>query len=155
MLDSNKILVICGCSKEKLSNPAPAQYIYQGRLFKKVKKLVNYKKLNFKILSAKYGLVDPMQKIKPYNKTIRNKNEIIELRKKINPKMTILENEYSLIILVMGKKYREVFRPLFKTNKYKMIYSSQGIGSLLVKIDKYIKSPLPAMLEDLESCEIS
>jgi len=155
LIDSRYILVICGCSKEKLSNPAPAQYLYQGKLFKKIKKLVDYKRLSFKILSAKYGLIDPSKMINPYDETLRYKSDILDLRKIVIPKMEELQSKYSLIILVMGKKYREVFKPLFKINKYKMIYNSIGIGSLLAKINNYINSPLKVMLSDLVSCEIS
>lgn len=155
MIDSNNILVICGCSKEKRSNPAPAQYLYQGTLFKKIKKLVDYKRLSFKILSAKYGLIDPSKKIKPYDETLRYKSEILDLRKNVIPRMEKLQEKYSLIILVMGKKYREVFTPLFNNKKYKMIYDSLGIGSLLARINNYINSPLGVMLSDLVLCEIS
>lgn len=155
MIERNKILVITGCTAKKLSFGAPAKNLYQGVLFKKIKKLVDYNQLDFMILSAKYGLIHANEIIEPYNKTLKSKSDILELRKMVIPKLKVIELNYDLIIIIMGKKYRDVLSPLFNDNKYKMVYDERGIGGLTSKINEYLKYPLNKMLNDLKSCEIS
>ena len=153
MYSTRKILIITSCTAKKLKDEAPAKYLYQGVLFKKIKKLADYNKLDFKILSAKYGLLDGNQIVKPYDKTVKCKEDILRLRKKVLPELKALENKYDLIVLIMGKKYREVIKPLYN-NKYRMIYDSKGIGSLISKINSYSRKPFDTMLNDLELCSM-
>lgn len=154
-MNSEEIVIICSCSKQKLSNPAPAKYLYQGVLFKKIKKLAQYKKLDFRILSAKYGILNPNELIKPYDKTIKSKRDIINLRKKIMSAVKKIETDYSLIILIMGKKYRMVFEPFLNNPKYKMIYDSRGIGGLTAKVKEYTNKPLDNMIKNTISCNVT
>ena len=152
---NKKILVIAGCSSKKLLYAAPAKNLYQGTLFKKIKKLVTYNQLDFMILSAKYGIIHENDIIKPYNKTLKNKNDILKLRKKVIPKLKAIELNYDLIIIIMGKKYRDVLSPLFDDNKYKMIYDQRGIGGLTAKLNKLINNPLNIIIKELIPCKIS
>jgi len=154
MINNKKILVISGCTAKKLLYAAPAKNLYQGVLFKKIKKLVAYNQLDFMILSAKYGLIHGNDIIKPYDKTLKNKNDILKLRKRVIPKLKVIELNYDLIIIIMGKKYRDVLSPLFNDNKYKMIYDERGIGGLTSKINEYLKCTLNKIIFDLKSCEI-
>ena len=156
MLDPHKILVITSCTSSKLNYAAPAKSLYQGVLFRKIKKIVNYNNLDFKILSAKYGILDANDIIKPYEKELKNKKDILELRKRVIPNLKSIEEDYELIIIIMGKKYREVLEPLFiSKSKYKMIYDKRGIGGLTSKINFYLKSPIKKMLSELIPCKIS
>ena len=154
-MHDKKILVISGCTAKKLLYAAPAKNLYQGVLFKKIKKLVTYNQLDFMILSAKYGLIYGNDIIKPYNKTLKNKNDILKLRKRVIPKLKVIELNYDLIIIIMGKKYRGVLSPLFNDNKYKMIYDQRGIGGLTAKLNKLIKNPLDRIVKELTPCKIS
>lgn len=155
MIESKNILLITGCSAKKLNKSAPAKYLYQGVLFKKIKKLVAYNQLDFMILSTKYGLIHANDIIEPYNKTLKNKNDILELRKRVIPKLKVIEINYDLIIIIMGRRYRDVISPLFSDNKYKMIYDERGIGGLTSKINEYLKCTLNKIIFDLKLCEIS
>ena len=153
MKEKTKILIIAGCSKKKLKYPAAAKDLYQGVLFKKIKKLVESNNFDFMIISAKYGLLKGIDLINPYNKKIHYKKDIIELREIVIPKLISIEENYNQIIIIMGKKYREVIKPLFK-EKYKMVYDSRGIGGLTQKFNKYLQNPISRMLDELVSCKI-
>ena len=82
-----KILVIAGCSKKKLSNPAPAIDLNQGQLFRSIRKLVIQNHFDLKVLSGKYGLLEPNEVIKPYNQMIKTKADIIRVRKMTSPRI--------------------------------------------------------------------
>ncbi len=152
---NKRILVITNCTVKKLNYPAPAKELYQGPLFKKILKLVEKNNFELKILSAKYGLIDQNKTISPYNKTITNMKEIIKLRKKVIPQLKKIEDNYELIIIIMGRKYRKVLKPLFNNDsKYKMLHDIRGIGGLTSKINYYLKSPLKKMILDLKSCKV-
>lgn len=155
MEKSKNILLITGCTSKKLNHAAPAKYLYQGVLFKKLRRIVKQNNFDLKILSAKYGLLDSDVLIKPYDKIIKNEEDIIKLREMVLPKLKSIEDDYETIILVMGKKYRDVLKPMFENEKYKMIYDSRGIGGLTSKLNKYIKSPVRILFNDLILCKKS
>ena len=94
MLDPQKILVITSCTSTKLRYAAPAKNLYQGVLFRKIKKIVNYNSFDFKILSAKYGILDSNDIIKPYEKELKTKKDIIKLRKIVIPYLKNIEKDY-------------------------------------------------------------
>ena len=122
-----KILVIAGCSKKKLSNPAPAIDLNQGQLFRSIRKLVIQNQFDLKVLSGKYGLLEPSQVIEPYNQMIKTKNDIIRVREMIAPKIGQIWRDYDMIIVIMGKNYREVLKPFFDS-KFYVVYDKRGIG---------------------------
>ncbi|MHA1105226.1 MAG: DUF6884 domain-containing protein [Promethearchaeota archaeon] len=148
-----QIVIITGCSVKKLAKKAPARELYQGVVFKKVKDLAELLGLDFMILSAKYGLLHGTELIEPYDVVIKNKADILKLQEIVIPQLVQIEKDYTLIILIMGKNYRTVIAPRFDT-KYKMIHDSRGIGALTSRLNIYLKSPLQALLNDLENCRI-
>jgi len=152
-LINKQIAIITGCSIKKLANKAPARDLYQGVVFKKVKNLAKLFKLDFMILSAKYGLLNGTEIIKPYDIVIKNKGDILKLQEIVIPQLIQIEKKYSLIILIMGKSYRAVISPRF-SEKYKMIHDSKGIGALTSKLNKYLENPLQVLLNDLKNCKI-
>jgi len=153
MTDPNKILIITGCTQTKLRSEAKALDIYQGPLFKKVRKFIKYKGIELKILSAKHGLIEKNLLIKPYNKYIKTNKDIEEIQEEVLEKFNKIEKNYDIIILIMGKKYREVFKPVFNHSKLKMIHDPRGIGGMISKMNEYIQKPLSAMLKDLKDCQ--
>ena len=84
------------------------------------------------ILSAKYGLVDLNEEIKPYDKTLNNMNskEIKEWANKVVNqlnKITNLENDE--FIFLAGDKYRKYLTHNLKN--YKIPLKGLGIGKQL------------------------
>ncbi len=143
---NKKILVITSCSAEKVKKKIKEKAInlYQGDFFKKVKKFVNLNDFDFRIISAKYGLLSPEEKILSYNKKIEKKEDIIKLREKINPKLNKLIDNYDKILLIMGKNYRNIIEPI-TNKKYVYFYDKRGLGgykSLMKYLIKYQKKDL-------------
>ncbi len=144
-----KILVIAGCSYKKLLNPAPAIDLNQGQLFKAIRKLTIQNNFDLKILSGKYGLLEPDQFIEPYNQKIKTRADIVRIREIINPKITQIWIDYDMIIVIMGKNYREVLKPFFN-NKFYVVYDRRGIGGYKSLIANYLKLPTHQLLQELK-----
>ena len=68
-----KTIVLVGCGKEKLQRPAKAKELYTGPLFRKARAYAEKHGDLWRILSAKYGLVDPETVIAPYDATVAGK----------------------------------------------------------------------------------
>ena len=64
-------LVLIGCSAAKLSRAAPAAELYTGQLFVLSRRYAEHFGSAWRILSAKYGVVDPRQVIEPYDRALR------------------------------------------------------------------------------------
>ncbi|MHA1285123.1 MAG: DUF6884 domain-containing protein [Promethearchaeota archaeon] len=82
--NGKKTLVITSCSSRKkhTTKKIDCYERYNGQLFNMIKKFVEKNQYDLLILSAKYGLLKPKDKINYYNKKIRNKEDIILLKKK-------------------------------------------------------------------------
>ena len=150
----NKVLVLAGCSQKKLDYPAPAIELNQGQLFRGIKKLSISNNFDLKILSGKYGLLESNEVIAPYNQKIRTKKDILRIRRKIFPKMLKTIERYDLIIIIMGKNYREVVEPLFN-DKFIIIYDKRGIGGYLSLISRFNKLHTNQLLNELEKFRFS
>lgn len=68
-----KTIVLVGCGKDKLSHPAKVKDMYTGPLFKKARAYAERIGDSWWILSAKYGLLGPDEKIEPYDETLAKK----------------------------------------------------------------------------------
>lgn len=131
-----KICIIAGCSQKKLNYAAPAIELNQGQLFRSIKKLAAKNNFDMKILSGKYGLLDPARIIDPYNQKIRTKRDILDLSLKIKQKLEQTIKDYDKIIIIMGSNYRKVLEP-FYNDKFYIIFDKRGIGGYLQLLSKY------------------
>jgi len=146
-------VIITGCSQKKLNYLAPAIDLNQGQLFKSIKKLAKRNNFDLKILSGKYGLLDPNDVISPYNQKIRTKKDILKIRRKVIPKLIEIHEDYDLIIVILGKKYLEVIEPLISV-KFLVIHDKRGIGGYLSLFSRYNKLPKNQLLKELEKFRI-
>ncbi len=146
-------MIIAGCSQKKFNYAAPAIELNQGQLFKSIKKLAKAHNFDLKILSGKYGLLDPNQIISPYNQKIRTKQDVLRVRRIITPKLIEIYRDYDLIIVMLGKKYLEVIEPLID-NKFLILYDRRGIGGYLSLFSKYNKLPKKRLLKELEKFRV-
>jgi hypothetical protein len=114
MKKGDKILVITGCTKEKLgytsSVKLPARIMYQGRLFKSVKAYAEAMGFDYLVISAKYGLVYPNDIIEGYEKALKTKEDVRNLRPLVEDKLKRLLVNYDRIIVISGQKYRDVLQ---------------------------------------------
>ena len=140
-LDKNqKVLVITGCTKEKLgydaSVKAPAKQMYQGRLFKTVRKYCESMGFDYVIISAKYGLIHPDETIEGYEKVLRTKDDVKRIQPLVEEKLRPLLNNYDKIVIIAGKQYREVLENLW--NEKFVAIKSKGYGDLCSIVSKTI-----------------
>ena len=69
---------LIGCVKKKRKTESVAIGLYISPLFVKSVRFAHFMNYEIFILSAKYGLLDPLDRIKPYNLTLKDlsKNEL-------------------------------------------------------------------------------
>jgi hypothetical protein len=126
-------LVICGCSKSKLNTKAKAIDLYQGQIFRSIKKYTETHGYELLILSAKYGLIEKNKLIHPYDQTLKNKKDIQELAQKLRKNnLTQKITQFKRIELIMGNNYLEALLPVTqktktKKNKIYIIEKTNGI----------------------------
>lgn len=133
-----KILVITGCTKEKLgydsSVKAPAKNMYQGRLFKVVRKYCETMGFDYVIISAKYGFLHPDDVIEGYEKVLRTKEDVKQIQPIVEKKLKPLLDKYDKIVVIAGKRYREVLENLWG-ERFTTI-KSRGYGDLCSIVSK-------------------
>jgi hypothetical protein len=106
-----KSLGLVSCTKEKKNYPCKASEMYLASdLFKKAYRYANKNYSAVAILSAKYGLLLPSDKIEPYNITLKDMNikqvkswadRVFEqMKEKLNL------NEFETVFFHAGKRYR-------------------------------------------------
>lgn len=129
---NQKILVITGCTKEKLgcdsSVKAQVEKMYQGRLFKTVRKYCETMGFDYVVISAKYGLIHPEETIEGYEKVLRTKDDIERIRPVVEEKLRPLLKNYDKIIVIAGKQYREALKNLW--DERFIAIKSRGYGDL-------------------------
>lgn len=135
---SQKVLVITGCTKEKLgynaSVKAPAKRMYQGRLFKTVRKYCETMGFDYVIISAEYGLIHPDDTIEGYEKVLRRKEDIKRIQPLVEEKSRPLLKNYDKVVVIAGKQYREVLQNLW--DERFVAIKSRGYGDLCSIVSK-------------------
>jgi hypothetical protein len=130
-------IAFIGCSKDKLKGNMPARKLYsKSRLFNKC--LAYSEKYADKtcILSAKYGLISPDEKISDYDLTFKDKNrgQKIIWAIKVKEELAKIVSKDDIIILLTGKEYSKYIRK-FLNNKIEEPLKGLGIGDRL----RYLK----------------
>jgi hypothetical protein len=93
--------LILSCSKTKSKTAGPAIQVYDGRLFNIIKSRLPCVALF--ILSAEYGLIEPIDIIKPYDKTINDRSWSDEF---LVWQWRILDlDTYPKVYVLMGQDY--------------------------------------------------
>lgn len=127
-----KVLVITGCTKRKLGDDVSvrtqAKQMYQGRLFKTVRKYSEAMGFDYVIVSAKYGLIYPDEIIEGYEEVLRRKEDVERIQPVVEKKLRPLLKNYDRILVIAGKQYREVLRN-FWDERFAFL-KSRGYGDL-------------------------
>jgi hypothetical protein len=136
----DRILVVTGCSKTKLTNKnsvkAPARKMYQGKLFRAVRDLCETHKLDYVIISSKFGLLKPEDVICGYDEAIRKREDVLRIRPIVEEKLQPLLPHYDKIIVVAGERYREVLQDIWDERFY--IVRGRGYTDLCHKVRESI-----------------
>jgi len=134
--ENESVLVITSCSKTKKSDSPgdemPAEELYQGRLVQNTRGLCKATGWDHRIISAKYGLVEPEEVISPYEETLESVEDSENLRPKVLPELAEILDDYDRILVIAGKYYRRVIEPLYDNRVH--ILNSAGYPVLCSKI---------------------
>ena len=144
----HKVLVINGCSQSKLSHPAPARDFYTGQLFRMVRKFSELHEFDQRILSGKYGLLTLKDLVDPYDLKISTKADIKRVQDKCLYRLVELHKAYDTIIVILGKKYREVISPILDS-KCLILFDKKGIFGYYTLISKFYDLSTLQVLEEL------
>lgn len=147
-----KIMVV-SCAKSKQPDPCWALRMYNSVLFKKSMQLadrillLDVKNTIILILSARYGLIQPYEIIKPYDEILTSKNKCV-ITKLIT--YQLIKMSFGFIITHIwffgGKKYSEVLKGALNSSiQYYDVFEGLSIGKRLQFLNKTIKF--------LDSCE--
>lgn len=122
---------LVGCSKTKLSTPAPARHLYQGQLFKKSAIYCEMVYDGLIILSAKYGALYPETVVAPYDVTITDMNakQAQEWAIKTAGQLESMCNENTIFFIHAGKRYQIIEEHLHRC--VVVATPTGGIGSKL------------------------
>jgi hypothetical protein len=147
-----KELVIVTCVKEKRKGRQKAKDLYISDLFKKMKQYAETYDYDWRIISAKHGLIDPEDIIESYEEESLDQFKLLKgkqttdlktkkkaLKKIIEVQLEPILNTYNEIILMCGKNYRDVLLPLLKNKKVVNYFKgTKGIGEIKQKLTKDI-----------------
>lgn len=67
-----RVVVLVGCGATKAPKACKAKDLYVGNLFRAARLYAERRGLAWRILSAKYGLLDPETQVQPYNMRLHN-----------------------------------------------------------------------------------
>lgn len=124
---------LISCTKKKKLFSCKAEVLYsESSLFRHSLKYCKRYYDKVYILSAKYGLVELHQKIKPYDLTLKSMKKE-ERRKWAGKVASVLKkkiNKEDVLYFHAGKYYREFLTP-FLNNQIKIPLKNLGIGKQL------------------------
>ena len=134
-------LVIISCVKEKIWKKHPgleavnAGDAYISRYFSANKRFALATKCDWMILSAKYGFLHPSDMITNYDVTFKVKPYIDDeaLLRQVKEKNL---QQYSRIIVIGGKAYRDRVQKAFKNTSCKIVFPVTGQVGLDANIKK-------------------
>lgn len=150
--ENEKVLVITGCTKEKLgydnSITAIAKDMYKGRLFKVTKKFCEKRSYDYVIISAKHGLVIPEETVSGYEKVLRNKRDVVEIQSSVEKRLMRILPRYNKILVIAGKMYRQVLENIWDDRF--VFLKSRGYGDLCKKVSAAIEVSDQSLLRFLD-----
>jgi hypothetical protein len=102
-------ICLVACVSTKMPNRAPAKDLYVSALFQKARAFATSRFDDWRIISAKYGLLAPDQMIDPYEQTLTNMPKEARLQWADRVFMAVIEDfkPDALLAFVAGERYRE------------------------------------------------
>lgn len=132
------MIYLIACSNTKLKAPARACDLYQGQAFKFSRQLAEKRGFDYFILSARYGLLDPLQVIAPYNDYLgkMTKDQRTAWADKVTQQIRAKGLHAQAVTFLAGSLYAEPLAPIF-THAMRPL-AGKGIGQQL----SYLKHQL-------------
>jgi len=145
-------LVIVPCGKRKIWNRNPnvsdvkARDVYTGAPFKVNREYAESFGVDWVILSAKYGFLEPDQVIpETYNVTFNDPSTNPISHKELKKQVDRSYSDYTCIITLGGKTYSEIVSQLFIDEKKSVYAPAAGlpIGKAMAKVKNAVRAGKP------------
>ncbi len=123
-------LYLVSCVKTKRHTRAAAKELYVSPWFRKARAYVEGTGHPWRILSAEYGLLDPDEEVRPYERTL-NAMRIDERRAWAEDVMAHLEtclNGVDTIVFFAGRRYREFLEPALRNRELTVTVPMAGLS---------------------------
>lgn len=145
MADESRLLLM-SCSARKRDKPAPAVQLYDGSAYRVLHKR-NLDRIPVLILSAKYGLLSPLEVIEPYDRKMdaARATELCEAKQLRRAASIVKAGDgwpYRHVFCYGGSLYRQVFEAYEKAGvfgKARVEYSEGRIGEQLSQLAGFLK----------------
>ena len=113
MRDQGETVILVSCVKEKRATRALGRDLYVSPWFRKARAYVEGTGRPWRILSARYGLLDPAKTVRPYDRLLEALSRA-ERRTWADGVLTALQTEFPdvrTVELLAGERYREFLQP--------------------------------------------
>lgn len=143
-----KVLVLVGCSKKKADtcSPIPAKDLYKGNLFRFTREFAELMGYDYRIISAKYGLIEPDTLIETYDQVLRSYKDADTLRPGVEEKLQAIVQNYDKVLVIAGAAYRRTLERIETQNYYYL--QPGGIGSFQKVLKKTLLEIINKTLDD-------
>ncbi len=113
-----------------------------------VRKFSELHEFDQRILSGKYGLLTMDDLVDPYDLKISTKADIKRVQDKCLYRLVELHKAYDTIIVILGKKYREVISPILDS-KCLVVFNKKGLFFYYSLIAELNQLPTSQVLDEL------
>lgn len=138
--NERNVLIITSCTKSKLgyddSVSFPAEDMYQGDLFRKVRNYAEAMHFDYVIISAKYGVLHPLDTINGYEMQLKTRLDGENIRPDVERKLQAMISPYDKIVVIAGESYRRVLKNIL--DKRFVFIKTRGIGDLVSVVGRAI-----------------
>jgi hypothetical protein len=130
--EEGEALYLVSCVGQKLNYPAPADKLYVSDWFKKAKAWIESRggMYDWLILSAKHGLIEPQERIAPYNLTLRDmpKKKRERWAEGVYEELMFYVGPGDRIVILAGRYYREFLEPWLRADGFHVEVPLAGLG---------------------------
>ncbi|EJG06163.1 hypothetical protein Metli_0187 [Methanofollis liminatans DSM 4140] len=130
------VLVITGCTKNKCeigeNRKVAAKDLYTGTLFTKVRAFCEGMGYDYRIISAKYGILSPEDQITTYEKVLKSRADADQIRPSVEAGLKPILDMYDTILVIAGVQYRDVLKHII--DERFVFLKAKGIGDLIHKV---------------------
>jgi len=132
-----KTLLIVSASRRKKSKACPAREMYEGPLFRMVRRSCEARGYDYVIISPKYGLLFPEEIVEPHSDVnLMDEKVFGSLQEKVLYRLKEILPKYDKVIVVAGARYRELLKPIWD-DRFTYIKAS-GYGDMVRKVKELI-----------------
>lgn len=143
-------VTLVSCVKGKHGQPLPARDLYASDWFRKARAYAEQRGGRWYILSAEYGLVDPQDVIRPYERTLygMDAGERTAWAARVGGQLRAVLQPGDRVEILAGERYREHLLPVLRAAGHDVTVPMEGleIGQQLAWLKQAVaplKAPVP------------